>query len=85
MSAAFEPEFTLGRRVADPGGGLDRFVPVDDSLCYSGTGFNVSHDYMMDLVAALRAQDLQVERVYPELGHGQQEVDPVRPGAARPA
>jgi glutamine synthetase len=74
MSAAFEPEFTLGRRVADPGGGLDRFVPVDDSLCYSGTGFNVSHDYVMDLVAALRAQDLQVEHVYPELGHGQQEV-----------
>ena len=74
LSAAFEPEFTLGRRVADPGGGLDRFVPVDDSLCYSGTGFNVSHDYVMDLVAALRAQDLEVEHVYPELGHGQQEV-----------
>src|SRR3984957_3629580 len=74
MSAAFEPEFTLGRRVADPGGGLDRFVPVDDSLCYSGTGFNVSHDYVMDVVAALRAQDLEVEHVYPELGHGQQEV-----------
>src|SRR3984957_7068720 len=74
MSAAFEPEFTLGRRVADPGGGLDRLVPVDDSLAYSGTGFNVSHDYVMDLVAALRAQDLEVEHVYPELGHGQQEV-----------
>src|ERR1700729_72237 len=74
MSTAFEPEFTLGRRVADPGGGLDRLVPVDDSLCYSGTGFNISHDYVMDLVAALRAQDLEVEHVYPELGHGQQEV-----------
>ena len=35
---------------------------------------NISHDYVMDLVAALRAQDLQVEHVYPELGHGQQEV-----------
>ncbi|HEY2285492.1 MAG TPA: glutamine synthetase family protein [Streptosporangiaceae bacterium] len=74
MSAAFEPEFTLGRRVADPAGGLDRFIPVDDSLCYSGTGFNVSHDYVMDVVAALRAQDLEVEHVYPELGHGQQEI-----------
>jgi glutamine synthetase len=74
LSAAFEPEFTLGRRVADPAGGLDRFIPVDDSLCYSGTGFNVSHDYVMDVLAALRAQDLEVEHVYPELGHGQQEI-----------
>jgi glutamine synthetase len=74
LSAAFEPEFTLGRRVADPAGGLDRFVPVDDSLCYSGTGFNISHDYVMDVLAALRAQDLEVEHVYPELGHGQQEI-----------
>src|ERR1700735_3172247 len=30
MQAAFEPEFTLGRRVPDPEGGLDRLVPVDD-------------------------------------------------------
>jgi glutamine synthetase len=74
MSASFEPEFTLGRRVPDPAGDLDRFVPVDDSLCYSGTGFNVAHDYIIDLVAALRAQGLQVEHYYPELGHGQQEV-----------
>ncbi len=28
----------------------------------------------MDLIAALRAQDLEVEHYYPELGHGQQEV-----------
>jgi glutamine synthetase len=74
MSASFEPEFTLGRRVADPEGDLDRFVPVDDSLCYSGTGFDIAHDYMIDLVAALRAQGLEVEHYYPELGHGQQEV-----------
>jgi glutamine synthetase len=74
MSASFEPEFTLGRRVADPDGDLDRFVPVDDSLCYSGIGFNIAHDYIIDLVAALRAQGLEVEHYYPELGHGQQEV-----------
>jgi glutamine synthetase len=74
MSAAFEPEFTLGRRTADPGGGPDRLEPVDDSLCYSGTGFALAHDYVMDLVAALRGQGLQVEHYYPELGHGQQEV-----------
>jgi glutamine synthetase len=74
MSASFEPEFTLGRRTADPDGGPDRLTPVDDSLCYSGTGFAIAHDYIMDVVAALRAQGLQVEHYYPELGHGQQEV-----------
>jgi glutamine synthetase len=73
MSAAFEPEFTLGRRVPDPVG-PDRLEPVDDSLVYSATGFAAAHDYVMDLIAALRAQDLQVEHYYPELGHGQQEV-----------
>jgi glutamine synthetase len=74
MRAAFEPEFTLGRREADPSGGPDRLVPADDSLCYSSTGFHLAHDYIMDLVQALEAQDLQVEHYYPELGHGQQEV-----------
>ena len=73
MSAAFEPEFTLGRRVPDPVG-PDRLEPIDDSLAYSATGFAAPHDYVMDLVAALRAQDLEVEHYYPELGHGQQEV-----------
>ena len=74
MRAAFEPEFTLGQRVPDPDGGPDRLVPNDDSLCYSSTGFQLAHDYIMDVVAALEAQDLAVEHVYPELGHGQQEV-----------
>jgi glutamine synthetase len=74
MHASFEPEFTLGRRMADPAGGLDQLVPLDDSLCYSGTGFHTAHDYIIDLVAALQAQGLQVEHYYPELGHGQQEV-----------
>jgi glutamine synthetase len=72
--ASFEPEFTLGRREAGPGGGPDRLVPVDDSLCYSSTGFALAHDYTMDLLAALEEQGLQVEHYYPELGHGQQEM-----------
>jgi glutamine synthetase len=74
MSAAFEPEFTLGRREPDPAGGPDRLVPGDDSLCYSSTGFHLAHDFVMELVAALEAQGLNVESYYPELGHGQQEV-----------
>ena len=74
MQAAFEPEFSLGRRIPDPRGGPDMLIPVDDSLVYSGTGFHVAHDYVMDLIAAMQAQGLQVEHYYPELGHGQQEV-----------
>jgi glutamine synthetase len=74
MSAAFEPEFTLGRREADPDGGPDRLVPADDSLCYSSTGFHLAHDYITELVQALEAQRLWVEHYYPELGHGQQEI-----------
>ena len=53
MEASFEPEFTLGQRVPDPAGGPDRMVPNDDSLCYSTTGFQLAHDYIMDVVAAL--------------------------------
>jgi glutamine synthetase len=74
LAAAFEPEFTLGRREASPDGGPDRLVPVDDSLCYSATGFHLAHDYTMELFAALQAQSLRVVHYYPELGHGQQEI-----------
>src|SRR5207248_883036 len=68
VAAAFEPEFTLGRRESDPGGGPDRLVPVDDSLCYSATGFHLAHDFAMDLLGALTAQGLRPEHYYPELG-----------------
>src|SRR5499433_3217789 len=74
VAAAFEPEFTLGRREADPGGGPDRLVPNDDSLCYSATGFHLAHDYAAELHHALSVQGMQVENYYPELGHGQQEM-----------
>ncbi|HEY1320172.1 MAG TPA: glutamine synthetase family protein [Streptosporangiaceae bacterium] len=73
-TAAFEPEFTLGRREAGPDGGPDRLVPADDSLCYSATGFHLAHDYALELHQALQAQGMQVENYYPELGHGQQEM-----------
>ncbi len=85
MSAAFEPEFTLGRREADPAGGPDRLVPSDDSLCYSTTGFHQNREYVMEVVRALNAQGLQVEHYYPELGHGQQEVSIRYAGALRAA
>src|SRR5215469_2632199 len=74
MSAAFEPEFTVGYRQGDAGGGPDRLAPVDDSLCYSVTGFHQGHDFIIELVRAMNAQGLRVEHYYPELGHGQHEV-----------
>jgi glutamine synthetase len=84
-TAAFEPEFTLGRREASPDGGPDRLVPVDDSLCYSATGFHQAHDYAVELQRALQAQGMQVENYYPELGHGQQEMSVRHAGALRAA
>ncbi len=68
LQASFEPEFTLGRHEGAS------FTPIDESLCYSATGFHLAHDYTIDLVDALNQQGLEVEHYYPELGHGQQEV-----------
>jgi glutamine synthetase len=84
-TAAFEPEFTLGRREASPDGGPDRLVPVDDSLCYSATGFHQAHDYAVELQRALQAQGMRVENYYPELGHGQQEMSVRHAGALNAA
>src|ERR1700733_3365336 len=76
MQAAFEPEFTIGRRESSPAGPSipDRLIPIDDSLCYSSTGFHLAHDFIMELVEAMEAQGLVVEHYYPELGHGQHEL-----------
>jgi glutamine synthetase len=75
LQASFEPEFSLGRHEGAS------FTPLDESLCYSATGFHLAHDYTIDLVDALIRQGLEVEHYYPELGHGQQEV-PIRHASA---
>jgi glutamine synthetase len=75
LQASFEPEFSLGRHEGAS------FTPVDESNCYSATGFHLAHDYTIDLVDALLEQGLEVEHYYPELGHGQQEV-PIRHATA---
>src|SRR4249920_3870450 len=76
MQAAFEPEFTVGHRETSPAAPSipDRLIPLDDSLCYSATGFHQGHEFTMELVAAMEAQGLEVEHYYPELGHGQHEL-----------
>ena len=87
VQAAFEPEFTVGRREASPAGPSipDRLIPLDDSLCYSATGFHLGHDYAMELAEALEAQGMVVEHYYPELGHGQHEMSIRYAGALRAA
>jgi glutamine synthetase len=75
LQASFEPEFSLGHHEGAS------FTPLDESLCYSATGFHLAHDYTIDLVGALLSQGLEVEHYYPELGHGQQEV-PIRHATA---
>ena len=76
MQAAFEPEFTVGHRETSPAAPSipDRLIPIDDSLCYSSTGFHQAHNFTMELVAAMEDQGLEVEHYYPELGHGQHEL-----------
>jgi glutamine synthetase len=87
MQAAFEPEFTLGHRESSPAGPAipDRLVPLDDSLCYSGTGFHQAHDFTMDLVSSMEQQGLAVQHYYPELGHGQHELSIAHTSALRAA
>jgi glutamine synthetase len=87
LQAAFEPEFTIGRRESSPAGPSipDRLIPLDDSLCYSATGFHLAHDITMELIEALEAQGLVVQHYYPELGHGQHEISIGHAGALRAA
>src|SRR5260370_164643 len=51
MHAAFEPEFTVGRRETSPAAPSipDRLIPIDDSLCYSATGTHL-HASLTDLL-----------------------------------
>ena len=79
IQAAFEPEWTLARKEGD------RFVPCDESLCFSSLGATTSQEVIDDVVSALVAQGLQVEQFYPELGHGQQELSIRHSGALRAA
>jgi glutamine synthetase len=66
--AAFEPEWSLARKVDGA------FVPLDDSGCFTTTGMDVAQDVIDEIVTAMEAQGLTVEQYYAELGWGQQEL-----------
>jgi glutamine synthetase len=69
VRAAFECEFSLAVRRPD-----GSFAPLDESLCFSTVGMTTAAAFIDELVAALDAQNIQVEQYYAELGHGQQEL-----------
>ena len=65
---AVENEFSLARPVEG------EFVPIDESLCFSGVGMAAAAPVADAMVEALAAQGIAVEQYYAELGHGQQEL-----------
>lgn len=69
IMATYEDEFSLARQEED-----GRFVPLDDTLCFSSVGMAAAHPVMIDIIDALEAQQIYAEQYYPELGHGQHEL-----------
>jgi glutamine synthetase len=67
--AAFEYEFYLARQIDD-----GRFVPADDSLCFSSDGMDRQATVIGAILDALEQQGLQPRQYYPELGPAQQEL-----------
>jgi glutamine synthetase len=67
--AAFEYEFYLARQIDD-----GRFVPADDSLCFSSDGMDREGTVIGAIIDALDQQGLQPVQYYPELGPAQQEL-----------
>jgi glutamine synthetase len=68
VEAAFEYEFYLAREVEG------RFVPADDSLCFSADGMDRASAVVGEIVDALAEQGLEPRQYYPELGPAQQEL-----------
>jgi glutamine synthetase len=52
----------------------DRYVPFDESLCFSTVGMQTAAVVIDEIVEALGKQGMRVEQYYPELGSGQQEL-----------
>jgi glutamine synthetase len=69
VRAAFECEFILATRNTD-----GTYTPLDESLCFSSVGMTTAAQVMDAIIAALEAQDIEVDQYYPELGHGQEEL-----------
>jgi glutamine synthetase len=68
VEAAFEYEFYLAHQVDG------RFVPADDSLCFSSDGMDRQAEVIGEILDALEQQGIEPRQYYPELGPGQQEL-----------
>jgi glutamine synthetase len=69
VEAAFEYEFYLARQIDD-----GRFMPADDSLCFSSDGMDRAGSVIGEILDALEQQGLEPRQYYPELGPAQQEL-----------
>jgi glutamine synthetase len=69
VEAAFEFEFYLARQLDD-----GRYVPIDDSLCFSSDGMDRAGAVIGEIIDALDQQGLELRQYYPELGPAQQEL-----------
>src|SRR5437588_1790360 len=77
--AAVEHEFYLA---CEEGG---KYVPADDSLCYSSRGLDDEAEVIDAILAALEAEGVSVELFHTELGPAQQELSIHHTAALRAA
>lgn len=68
VEAALEHEFYFAREE------MGRYVPADNSPCYSTAGMDEHAEVMDTILEALERQDLAIEQVHTEWGPGQQEI-----------
>ncbi len=68
ISASFENEFYLLKKENG------KFLPYDNSLCFSSIGMDSANKIVLEIISALNKSGISVEKYFPELGPGQQEV-----------
>ena len=66
--AAVEHEFYFARKEGD------KYVPADDSLCYSSRGLDDEAEVVDAILAALESEGVSIELFHTELGPAQQEL-----------
>ena len=69
INASFENEFYLVNE--NPDGSIS---PFDQTRIFTSTGMQNAHDIVLDIIEALEAQSITVEKYYKEYGPGQQEI-----------
>lgn len=67
-SSAFESEFYLANESEE---GLES---IDNTGCFTADGMQSAHDVILEMIQALKQQDMNLNVYYPELGPGQQEL-----------